>query len=37
MAGPSPKEGMLTPYIIVKNAKAAIAFYEKVFSYGVTD
>jgi len=32
MAGPSPKEGMLTPYIIVKNAKAAIAFYEKVFS-----
>jgi PhnB protein len=32
MAGPSPEEGMLTPYIIVKNAKAAIAFYEKVFS-----
>jgi len=32
MAGPSPQEGVLTPYIIVKNAKAAIAFYEKVFS-----
>jgi PhnB protein len=32
MAGRSPEEGTLTPYIIVKNAKAAIAFYEKVFS-----
>jgi PhnB protein len=31
MAGPSPQPGALTPYIIVKNAKAAIAFYEKVF------
>lgn len=31
MATPSPEVGALTPYIIVKNAKAAIAFYEKVF------
>lgn len=31
MPGPSPEVGALTPYIIVKNAKAAIAFYEKVF------
>ena len=31
MAGLSPEAGMLTPYIIVKDAKAAIAFYEKVF------
>jgi PhnB protein len=31
MAGPSTEAGALTPYIIVKNAKAAIAFYEKVF------
>jgi len=31
MAGLSPVMGALTPYIIVKNAPAAIAFYEKVF------
>jgi PhnB protein len=31
MAGPTPEPGTLTPYIIVKDAKAAIAFYEKVF------
>jgi PhnB protein len=31
MAGPSPAAGTLTPYIIVKNAVAAIAFYEKAF------
>ena len=31
MAGPAPAQGTLTPYIIVKNAKAAIAFYENVF------
>ncbi|HEX4078435.1 MAG TPA: VOC family protein [Rhizomicrobium sp.] len=31
MAGPSPAPGTLTPYIIVKDASAAIAFYEKVF------
>jgi PhnB protein len=31
MAGPSPAPGTLTPYIIVKNAVAAIAFYEKAF------
>lgn len=31
MAGPSPATGTLTPYIIVKNANAAIAFYERVF------
>lgn len=31
MAGPSPAAGTLTPYIIVKNAAAAIAFYEKAF------
>jgi PhnB protein len=31
MAGPAPAPGTLTPYIIVKNAQAAIAFYEKAF------
>ena len=31
MAGPSPAPGTLTPYIIVKNAEAAIAFYGKAF------
>jgi PhnB protein len=31
MAGPAPAAGTLTPYIIVNNAAAAIAFYEKVF------
>lgn len=31
MTATSPQAGTLTPYIIVKNAKAAIAFYEKVF------
>jgi|SRR5437016_14166751 len=31
MAGPAPAPGTLTPYIVVKNAKAAIAFYEKAF------
>lgn len=31
MAVPAPEAGALTPYIIVKNARAAIAFYEKVF------
>jgi PhnB protein len=31
MAAPSPAPGSLTPYIIVKNAAAAIAFYEKAF------
>src|SRR5437016_13399543 len=31
MAGPAPAPGTLTPYIIVKNAVAAIAFYEKAF------
>lgn len=31
MAGPSPEAGALTPYIIVKDARAAIAFYERVF------
>ncbi|MGH6878752.1 MAG: VOC family protein [Rhizomicrobium sp.] len=31
MAQPSPEPGALTPYIIVKNAASAIAFYETVF------
>jgi len=31
MAGPSPMPGTLTPYIIVKNAAAAMGFYEKSF------
>ncbi|HEY6578961.1 MAG TPA: VOC family protein [Rhizomicrobium sp.] len=31
MAEPSPAPGALTPYMIVKNAAAAIAFYEKAF------
>src|SRR5437773_7492739 len=31
MAGPSPAPGTLVPYIIVKNAADAIAFYEKAF------
>ena len=31
MAGPSPLPGTLTPYIIVKNAAAAIAFYQTAF------
>jgi len=31
MAQPKPQRGALTPYIVVKNAKAAIAFYEKAF------
>jgi PhnB protein len=31
MAGPAPVPGTLTPYIIVKNAAAAITFYEKAF------
>jgi len=31
MSGPEPVPGTLTPYIIVRNAKAAISFYEKVF------
>jgi len=31
MSGHSPAPGTLTPYITVKNAAAAIAFYEKAF------
>jgi PhnB protein len=31
MAGLSPASGTLTPYLIVKNAAKAIAFYEKAF------
>lgn len=31
MTGSAPAPGTLTPYIIVKNAEAAIAFYENVF------
>ena len=31
MTGPTPLPGTLTPYLIVKNAQAAIAFYQKAF------
>jgi PhnB protein len=31
MTSSAPAQGTLTPYIIVKNAKGAIAFYAKVF------